>query len=65
MTLEQIKAALKKLRADAERIERDLHQHVAAATDAKLHALLHRLRGVTRDFRLTLATPPSLNRHGR
>jgi hypothetical protein len=54
VTIEQLKAALKKLRADAERLEQALHRHAKNETDPARHAMLFRLAGVLRDF---LAVP--------
>jgi hypothetical protein len=62
MTLEQTRAALKQLRADAERIDAALqgHTHAAAAkarhdvAHHEAYGTLHRLRNAVGDFRLAL-----------
>jgi hypothetical protein len=54
MTLTEVLAAIGKLRADAERLEHALHQHVADERDPVRHGALFRLHGVLRDFCLAM-----------
>jgi hypothetical protein len=58
MEYPELRAAIARLRADAERIAHALHQHVADERDPIRHGALHRLHGVLRDFLATPAVAP-------